>query len=128
MSSRGQLREMSPWHRNSAIVDAWLTLERLRQLVELTWADRGRIVPSFETRKKPPALEIYKRLPGTNCGQCGLATYLALAMQAWMGTASPGLCRPVFDENGSFVHLKEPLLEICAGMGISSLNRQERGA
>jgi ArsR family metal-binding transcriptional regulator len=107
------------------IVDAWLTLERIRQLVERTWADREHIAPCFETRKRPPTLEIYKRLPGTNCGQCGVATCLALATQAWMGAMSPRLCRPVFGEDGLFTHLKEPLLEICAGMGIIDLIQKE---
>jgi len=107
------------------IVDAWLTLERIRQLVEGTWADREQIAPCFETRRKPPALEIFKRLPGTNCGQCGVATCLALATQAWMGAMSPRLCHPVFDKDVMSTHLKEPLLEICAGMGISGLIQKE---
>ena len=103
------------------IVDAWLTLERIRRLVERTWTDRERVVPCFETRKRPPALEIYKRLPGTNCGQCGMPTCLAMATQVWMGTMSPKLCLPLFGEAGRFLHLKEPLREICAGMGIPGL-------
>jgi len=100
------------------IVDAWLTLERIRFLAEQTWNDRDRIAPCFETRKKPPALEIFKRLPGTNCGRCGMPTCLALAMHVWTGEASARLCLPVFEEGGKFSHLREPLLEICAGMGI----------
>jgi len=105
------------------IVDAWLTLERIRFLAEETWSDRDRITPCFETRKKPPALEIFKRLPGTNCGRCGMPTCLALAMQVWTGETSVKLCLPVFEENGKFTHLREPLLEICAGMGITSVDQ-----
>jgi ArsR family metal-binding transcriptional regulator len=101
------------------IVDAWLTLERIRLLVERTWRDREGIRPFFETRKKPPALEIFKRLPGTNCGRCGMPTCLALAIEAWMGKVSPRFCLPVFEKNGTFAHLREALLEICAGMGIA---------
>jgi ArsR family metal-binding transcriptional regulator len=102
------------------IVDAWLTLERIRFLAEQTWSDRDRIAPCFETRKKPPALEIFKRLPGTNCGRCGMPTCLAFSMHIWTGEASPRRCLPVFEEGGKFSHLQEPLLEICAGMGITS--------
>jgi ArsR family metal-binding transcriptional regulator len=101
------------------IVDAWLTLERIRFLVEQTWRDRARIAPSFETRKKPPALEIFKRLPGTNCGRCDMPTCLALAMHVWTGEAAVRLCLPVFEEDGKFFHLREALLDICAGMGIA---------
>jgi ArsR family metal-binding transcriptional regulator len=105
------------------IVDAWLTLERIRFLAEQTWNDRDRIVPSFETRKKPPALEIFKRLPGTNCGRCGLPSCLAFAMHVWTGENSARRCLPVFEEGGKFSHLQEALLEICAGMGITSADQ-----
>ncbi len=101
------------------IVDAWLTLERIRFLAEQTWSDRDRIAPSFETRKRPPALEIFKRLPGTNCGLCGEPTCLAFAMRVWTGEVSSKRCLPVFEEGGRFSHLQEALLEICAGMGIT---------
>lgn len=104
------------------IVDAWLTLERIRFLAVQTWSDRNWIAPSFETRKKPPALEIFKRLPGTNCGLCGMPTCLALAMHVWTGEASVRLCLPVFEEDAKFSHLREPLLEICAGMGIAGVD------
>ncbi len=102
------------------IVDAWLTLERIRVLAEQTWSDRNRIAPSFEIRKRPPAIEIFKRLPGTNCGRCDMPTCLALAMHVWTGETSAKRCLPVFEEGGQFSHLKEPLIEICAGMGIES--------
>ena len=105
------------------IVDAWLTLERIRFLAEQTWSDRDRIAPCFETRKKPPALEIFKRLPGTNCGRCGMPSCLAFAMHVWTGEASTRRCLPVFEENEKFTHLREPLLEICAGMGITSTDQ-----
>jgi len=100
------------------IIDAWLTLERIRLLAVQTWSDRDRIAPSFETRKRPPALEIFKRLPRTNCGRCGEPTCLAFSLHVWTGEASARRCLPVFEERGRFSHLQEALLEICAGMGI----------
>jgi ArsR family metal-binding transcriptional regulator len=102
------------------IVDAWRTLEDIRQLAEQTWRNRNTIEPSFEIRKKPPAIEIFKRLPRTNCGRCGELTCLAFALKVWAGAVSAWLCLPVFEENGSFSRLREPLLEICAGMGIKA--------
>jgi ArsR family metal-binding transcriptional regulator len=102
------------------IVDAWRTLEDIRQLAEQTWRDRNSIEPSFEIRKKPPAIEIFKRLPRTNCGRCGDPTCLAFAVGVWTGETAVMLCLPVFKEVGSFSRLREPLLEICAGMGIKA--------
>jgi len=101
------------------IVDTWLALERVRRLAVQTWSNRARITPSFETRKRPPALEIFKRLPGTNCGRCGQPTCLAFAMQVWTGAASARHCLPVFEEGGPFRQFQEAVLEICAGMGIT---------
>ena len=78
------------------IVDGWLTLERIRRLVEHTWSVREQIEPSFEIRKRPPAIEIFKRLPRTNCGLCGEPTCLAFAMRLWTGQGSVVLCLPGF--------------------------------
>lgn len=103
------------------IVDAWMTLEDIRQLAEQTWSDRNRIEPSFEIRIKPPAIEIFKRLPRTSCGRCGELTCLAFAVRVWTGEASVRLCLPVFEEGGSSSRLREALLEICAGMGMAAV-------
>jgi ArsR family metal-binding transcriptional regulator len=98
------------------IVDAWASLERVRCLVNDVWARRAEITPSTETRRRPPALEIYKRLPGTNCKQCGEATCMAFAWAVWRGDAEPRDCPPVFE--GERADLKNALLAICAGLGL----------
>jgi ArsR family metal-binding transcriptional regulator len=98
------------------IVDAWASLERVRCLVNDVWARRAEITPSTETRRRPPALEIYKRLPGTNCKQCGEATCMAFAWAVWRGDAEPRDCPPVFE--GERADLKDALLAVCAGLGL----------
>ncbi len=98
------------------IVDAWASLERLRSQVNEVWARREQIEPSFEARRRPPALEILKRLPGSNCGECGEATCNAFAWAVWRGDADPQDCAPVF--GGGREDLREALLAICAGMGL----------
>ena len=100
------------------IVDAWASLERVRCLANDAWARRAEIIPSRETRRRPPALEIYKRLPGTNCGLCGEAGCTAFAWAVWRGDAQPGRCAPVF--TGDRGELRDALLAICAGLGIPS--------
>jgi ArsR family metal-binding transcriptional regulator len=99
------------------LVDAWRTLEGIRCLVNETWRRRGSISPSWEMRRKPPALEIYKRLPGTNCRACGEKTCMAFALGLWNGAVDPSLCTPVF--SGEHGHLKAPLLEICSSLGLA---------
>jgi ArsR family metal-binding transcriptional regulator len=86
--------------------------------VNEVWARRDAIAPSFELRRRPPALEVYKRLPGTNCGQCGEATCTAFAWAVWRGDAAPRRCLPVFE--GERGDLKDALLSICSGLGLES--------
>ena len=99
------------------IVDAWRTLEMIRLRANDVWTRRGEIEPSYEMREKPPALEIFKRLPRTNCRACGEKTCLAFALRVWSGESAASRCRPVFA--GEFAHLKSALVEICAGLGVA---------
>jgi ArsR family metal-binding transcriptional regulator len=98
------------------IVDAWRTLEAIRCRVNDTWSRRAEIAPSYEMREKPPALEIFKRLPRTNCRACGELTCLAFAVKLWSGDGQVSQCQPVLA--GAFAHLRPALLEICRGLGV----------
>jgi len=100
------------------IVDSWASLERVRCLVNDVWARRHEITPSFERRRRPPALEVYKRLPGTNCKACGEPTCTAFAWAVWRGDAEPQLCLPVFEGDRS--DLTDALLSICSGLGLET--------
>ena len=98
------------------LVDGWRVLATMRQRANEVWARRAEIEPSCEMREKPPALEIFKRLPRTNCRACGELTCLAFAVKVWSGDASPSQCEPVFA--GARGDLRDPLLQICAGLGV----------
>ena len=100
------------------LVDAWLRLGDIRRLANDAWARRDEIEPDYATRKKPPALEILKRLPRTNCGLCGEMTCMAFALRLWAGEARLGDCTPVVAPEQS-AHLAA-LQEICAGLGAST--------
>lgn len=96
------------------IVDTWRVLELLRVSFNECWKNRENITPNFDRRVRPPALEIYSRLPKSNCGQCGQKTCMAFAFSLWSSQASLIHCKPVFE--GEYAHLKEALIEICAGL------------
>lgn len=98
------------------IVDAWRVLERIRVLGNEVWQRRETISPCYTTRHRPPALEVYKRLPGTNCRACGEKTCMAFALRLWKAEVSPAKCEPVFA--GQFSHLLPALLTICEGLGV----------
>lgn len=108
----GRIAAAKPDH----IVDAWRLLEDIRRRMNGVWARRREIEPSYEMRKRPPALEIYKRLPQTNCRECGERTCLAFAAKLWRGKASPSMCAPVF--GGEHGELRDALMEICSGLGV----------
>jgi len=96
------------------IVDAWRTLEMIRVRVNEVWQKRAEIEPCYEMRTKPPILEVYKRLPRTNCKACGEATCLAFAAKVYDGAIDVSRCEPVFQ--GKFSHLKDALEEVCKGV------------
>jgi ArsR family metal-binding transcriptional regulator len=98
------------------LVDGWRTLERIRILANRTWARHAELVPSSVLRAKPPVLEIYKRLPRTNCGDCGEQTCMAFAASLWQGRSALSRCRPVFTEEHAA--LRAALVEICHGLGL----------
>ena len=99
------------------IVDAWRVLEKIRCLANGVWGRHDEIEPCYEMREKPPALEIFKRLPGTNCRVCGERTCLAFAVSVHAGELPVAKCVPVF--SGEYTQLKAPLVEICRGLGVT---------
>lgn len=108
------------------IIDAWRTLEKIRCLTNDIYARRATITPSHAMRKKPPAIDVYKRLPGTNCRECGQKTCMAFALTLWSGNARPFMCKPIFE--GEYAHLKDAFLEICVGLGVTTgENLSEKG-
>ncbi|MCL7452428.1 MAG: Fe-S cluster protein [Anaerolineae bacterium] len=46
-------------------------IEGLIKLVNRTWERRAEIEPSYEVRRRPGMMEVYKLLPRTNCKACG---------------------------------------------------------
>jgi ArsR family metal-binding transcriptional regulator len=99
------------------IVDAWRLLEEIRVRIDETWARRTSITPSYVMRSRPPVLEIYKRLPRTNCKLCGEPTCMAFAAKLRMGEGKLSQCTPVFD--GEYGHLREALVDLCTPLGAS---------
>jgi ArsR family metal-binding transcriptional regulator len=102
------------------IFDGWRVLEKIRRLVNDTYGRRKEIEPSYEMRRRPPVLEIFKRLPGTNCRECGEASCMAFASRVWSGDKQPSGCTPVL--LGEYIHLKDAFLQICTGMGTWQMN------
>jgi ArsR family metal-binding transcriptional regulator len=102
--------------RADGVVDAWRTLEMVRQRVNGAWARRAETAPSYEQRTRPPALEIFRRLPQTDCRLCGELTCLAFALMVHAGLAHVSRCRPAFE--GAAPQRREALMEVCRALGV----------
>ena len=81
--------------------------------INRVYAARGRITPDYRCFRRAPVLQIFKLLPGTNCGRCGQSTCLAMAAAVSNGDRDIHACPdfdapvyeetvlPVYDENGA---------------------------
>ena len=85
--------------------DARDVLEWLRQRINEAHARRSEIEPCYERRRSPRLLDVYRLLPGGNCGRCGEATCLAMASRLVFGgrrlSDCPRLAEVEFVENRS---------------------------
>jgi ArsR family metal-binding transcriptional regulator len=72
-------------------------LEWLKREINEAWENRDRIEPSYTGAPKPKVLEILKRLPKTNCRECGQPTCMVFATLVAQGVKGPSDC-PILDK------------------------------
>jgi ArsR family metal-binding transcriptional regulator len=66
---------------------------RIIETVNGIWRRRDTITPKFEARKPPPnVLDIYRLLPGSNCGECGFPSCMAFAAELRTDPGKTSLC------------------------------------
>jgi ArsR family metal-binding transcriptional regulator len=82
--------------KTDEVLDTWRTMAWVKDLVNKTWSQRETIEPCMEERAKPQPLELYKRLPRTNCGQCGEPSCMAFAARLARGEAALRDCPPIY--------------------------------
>ena len=73
------------------------------------WRERDGITPNFKPRRRPPALEIYKLLPGTNCKECGEPACMAFAVKLALGRLQPEACGFLKKDTASMQRLNDLL-------------------
>lgn len=76
--------------------DAHEILEWLKDLVNDTYLKKDKITPLYERRQTLNAIDIYKLLPGKNCGKCGVPACLAFAAKIVSGSPDIMSCSPLF--------------------------------
>lgn len=75
-------------------------------MINDVWERRDELTPDYEEKTAPPALEVFKLLPRTNCGECGVATCMAFAVQLTEGAKRPEDCPPLADDSDAVLGLK----------------------
>lgn len=73
-------------------------LKWLHRKINQAWEQRDRITPSFAPPEKPQLMEVLKRLPKTNCRECGAPTCMVFAAQVVEGAKGPDNCPPLNGE------------------------------
>jgi len=97
------------------VADAHKILDWFKDLVNGTYSKKGEITPLFEMRRNLNVIDIYKLLPGKNCGKCGVPTCLAFAVQLISGSLNIMKCSPLF--SAEFQGKRKELLRILQAAG-----------
>lgn len=70
-------------------------VEWLKREINQAWEQRETIAPSYEGQARPQVMEILKRLPKTNCRQCGEPTCMVFAVRMAEGVKAVEDCPPL---------------------------------
>lgn len=92
------------------LLDAWLCLQEIRDLIDDVARRKDEITPNFAKSEPPSALAIYKLLPRTNCALCGEPTCMAFAALVAGGEAELTNCSPLFENE--FAESRSELLAL----------------
>jgi ArsR family metal-binding transcriptional regulator len=74
-------------------------LQWLKREINDAWEKRHEIEPSESIAEKPKLIEVLKRLPKTNCGECGHPTCMVFSSMVIQGIKGPEQCPPLDDDN-----------------------------
>lgn len=84
--------------RADDLLDAWTMLRSFVDLAISAWDLRSKIEPEKERRQGIGAIEIFKRLPSTDCGRCGKLNCMEFAMGLFTGKFRIDQCAPLMEE------------------------------
>lgn len=76
-----------------------LLFSEMVETINNTWSRRKEITPDYSVRKPlPTVLDIFRVLPGTNCGRCGFQTCMAYAAELRTDPGKLTLCPDLKEE------------------------------
>jgi ArsR family metal-binding transcriptional regulator len=84
--------------RADDLVDAWVMLRSFVDLAISAWDLRSKIDPEKERRQGIGAMEIFKRLPSTDCVRCGKQNCMEFATGLFTGKFRIDQCPPLMED------------------------------
>ncbi len=87
--------------RADDLLDAWIMLRCLIELVLSAWDHRLQLQPETDPRNGIGAIEMFKRLPGNNCGKCACGNCMEFAMMLFTGKSRMDQCPWLFQDEGA---------------------------
>lgn len=87
--------------RADDLLDGWIMLRCMVELILSAWDHRHRLHPETEPRNGIGAIEMFKRLPGTNCGKCPYGNCMEFAMMLFRGKCRMEQCARLLEEDGA---------------------------
>lgn len=102
--------------RVNNLPDLWIIVRTSVELLLSAWRGRNDLKPVEKSRLGIGAVELYKRLPGTNCGLCGHVSCTEFATNLFLHKTRPEDCRPLLAQENR-KHL-ESLCRLMFALGL----------
>ncbi|HMK34317.1 MAG TPA: (Fe-S)-binding protein [Desulfomonilaceae bacterium] len=108
-------RESIVFSRVDDLLDMWIILRCTVDLVITAWNRRFSLKPDTAARQGIGAMEIFKRLPATNCGRCGNQSCMEFATGLMTGRCSVQDCGPLVEGDPRYM---QSLLWLMGAIGL----------
>ncbi len=95
--------------------DIWIMLRCTVDLAIAAWDRRFSLKPDTDPRQGIGAIEIFKRLPATNCGKCNCPTCMEFASGLLTGRCTVEQCAPLAETEQRY---KESLMWLMRAIGL----------
>lgn len=112
-------RDRIVFSRSDDLLDFWTMLRSMIDLIVAAWERRSILEPERQPRQGVGAIEVFKRLPGTNCGECGSANCMEFATRLFMGRCQIEKCPTIFEPK--WTRNFESLQWLISAIGVSGL-------
>jgi ArsR family metal-binding transcriptional regulator len=103
--------------RAKDLMDMWIILRTTVELFITAWEHRSSLEPEREPRIGIGAIEVFKRLPATNCGMCNNYSCMEFAAGLIAGRCRIEQCTPLY--NGGDSRYLESLNWLMRAIGLA---------